>query len=162
MNDQVSRLVAFYRGGLDDAGRRLADILRWDTAALESTHDYIQWLFPLRERSRATPTAPVLSAADVRIFRTDAAMQQRMRDALAVMCAFYGFSAPTDVRWLEPGNHNYLRLTRILRSLRTVGLEAEARRLFATLTDVYRDHQAAIGTTTYEYWQRATTDDLER
>ena len=32
---------------------------------LERTHDYIQWLFPLPERSSANPDAPRLSSADI-------------------------------------------------------------------------------------------------
>jgi hypothetical protein len=157
-----SRLIGFYRGGVNDAGHRLAEILRWDAGALESIHDYIQWVFPLRERSRAAPAAPVLSDEDVRVFRGDPALQQRMREALDVMCAFYGFDTPGPARWLTPGNHNYLRLTRMLRSLRTVGLDPEARRLFATLTALYAEHAAAIGPTTRAHWDRAMSDDLER
>ena len=48
-----SALITFYRGsGTDHAGRRIDEILSWDDAALESVHDYIQWLFPLDEPSR--------------------------------------------------------------------------------------------------------------
>ena len=57
-----SRLMAFYRGGRDDRGRRLEDVLGWDHHQLELVHDYIQWMFPLTERSMAQPSAPVLSA----------------------------------------------------------------------------------------------------
>jgi len=43
-----SPLVSFLGGrGPDAAGRFLHDILDWDNAALEATHDYIEWLFPL-------------------------------------------------------------------------------------------------------------------
>src|SRR5271170_564607 len=41
-------LVAFYRGGYTDNGGTLDQMLSWDDARLESVHDYIQWLFPLR------------------------------------------------------------------------------------------------------------------
>jgi hypothetical protein len=48
-----SRLLAFYRGQApDDAGRWLKDIWEWDDEQLETTHDFIQWLFPLPEPSR--------------------------------------------------------------------------------------------------------------
>ena len=150
-----SRLVAFYRGEPDDRGRRLEDILLWDHARLEFVHDYIQWLFPLTEPSMAQPSSPVLSADDVRLIRTDAALRQRMRDALAVMLEFYGIDPQGPRDWIELGNHNHLRLTRILRSLRIAGLEPEARRLFAVLEEIYRRHPADVGTTTFRYWQEA-------
>ena len=150
-----SRLMAFYRGGRDDRGRRLEDVLGWDHHQLELVHDYIQWMFPLTERSMAQPSAPVLSADDVRMFRQDPALQQRMREALAVMLAFYGLEPPGPRRWLEFGNHNYLRLTRILRSLRLAGLEPEARRLFAALSEIHELHPSVVGATTFRYWQGA-------
>jgi len=153
-----SRLIAFYRGGEDDSGRRLDDILKWDHHRLESTHDYIQWMFPLTERSLANPSAPVLSSEDVRLFRREPPLQQRMLDALGVMRAFYRLDDRGPYPWLEHGNHNYLRLTRMLRSLRTVGLESQARGLFDSLTALYHAHQGDIGATTYGYWERAMTD----
>ena len=157
----ASAIVAFYRGGRDDRGRTLAEILNWDTDRLEHTHDFIQWLFPLRDRSMANPDAPVLSDGDVAEFRRDPALRQRMLDALAVMRAFYRFDAAAPRQWLHPGNHNYLRLTRMLRSLRTVGLEEAARSLFDDLAAVYRTHAAVIGARTYDYWRRAITDRLD-
>ena len=54
----------FLRGtGCDGRGRRLADVLAFDDARIEGVHDFIQWLFPLAEASRAVPGAPVLGAA---------------------------------------------------------------------------------------------------
>jgi hypothetical protein len=160
-----SRLLAFYRGGPDDRGRTLAAILAWDDDLLEWTHDYIQWVFPLRERSMARSLAPVLSPAEVEAFRRDPALQQRMLDAVERMRRFYGFGhglGQDDARpWLSPGNHNFLRLTRILRSLRTVGLDAAARALFDDLTAVYDTHATIIGRRTYDYWCKAMTDDFD-
>ena len=44
----IDPVVAFYRLEAPDArGRMLHDIWRWDSARLETVHDYIQWLFPL-------------------------------------------------------------------------------------------------------------------
>ena len=47
-----------------DRGRYLHDILKWPDKRLESTHDYIQWLFPLPEVSGFNPEAPTLSRPD--------------------------------------------------------------------------------------------------
>lgn len=156
----ASKLIAFYRGAPDESGRRLEEMLDWPEHVLEYTHDYIQWMFPLRERSAAQPFAPVLSDDDVKEFRRDPALRQRMIEALTVMRAFYRIDGDGPRDWIEFGNHNYLRLTRILRSLRTVGLESEARDLFDELTEIYRENQDRIGATTYRYWQQAMTDDL--
>jgi len=87
------------------------------------------------------------------------------------MLAFYGFAlgdGPRVVRaadfsaqaanWLNPGNHNFLRLTRILRALVLLGLGAEARALLAALEEVYRSGgAAAIGQRSRAFWQGAVT-----
>jgi hypothetical protein len=168
-------LAAFYRGGRDNHGRTLDEILDWDWDRLESTHDYIQWLFPLRERSGANPSAPVLSNDEVAAFRDDAELRTQLQRAWRVMLAFYGFTvtetSPLQIRrsadhqlrcrvWLYPGSHNFLRLTRMLRSLRTLGLEAEARATFAVLSQVVQEHPFAVSRTTYGFWQRAMQDAL--
>jgi hypothetical protein len=45
-------LVSFYDGsGPDGNGRTLEEILQWDAEKLERSHDYIQTLFPLPEKS---------------------------------------------------------------------------------------------------------------
>ena len=57
--------------------------------------------------------------------------------------------------WLTPGNHNHLRLTRILRSLRLLGLEPEAQALFRVLSQLYESHPGRITFKTYEFWKNA-------
>ena len=51
-----SQLVNFYLGDApDNQGRMIDEILSWKDEQLEDVHDYIQWLFPLKERSAFTP-----------------------------------------------------------------------------------------------------------
>jgi len=64
------------------------------------------------------------------------------------------FAARSEV-WLTAFNHNYLRLTRILRALNLLGCARHADTLFRALQDVYREHADAISEETFEYWQRA-------
>jgi hypothetical protein len=57
--------------------------------------------------------------------------------------------------WLHAGNHNHLRLTRILTSLRLLGLEDHGRTLYRCLAAIAREHPHAVSATTLAYWQRA-------
>ena len=60
----MNQLLAFYLGtGTDHRGRTLAEILRQDDLWFEITHDFIQWLFPLNELSRASLHAPLVDGA---------------------------------------------------------------------------------------------------
>ena len=85
----MDRLQRFFLGtGTDDRGRLLADVLRQDDAWLEHTHDFIQWLFPLVERSGAAPGAPTLDAATIQAFARDPALRRGLRAGLDRMLAF--------------------------------------------------------------------------
>jgi len=161
-------LLAFYSGeGKDGAGRRLDDIWRFSNAQLEENHDYIQWLFPLTERSAFNPDAPVLDAATIERFRADKSLRHNLDRSLEMMLGFYGLELSGDriVRapsfagrssnWLLPSNHNFLRLTRILKSVFLLGLEQRAAQLFACLEDLYAINKSVIGERTMAFWRRA-------
>ena len=165
-------LVAFYRDGAqDDCGRTLEEILAWDDYHLEAVHDFIQWLFPLPEPSGVNPAAPILDPATIHTFRSSLAMRDRLRASFERMLRFYGlvlvpgksplvverapgFSARAQ-NWLWPGNHNHLRLTRILRSTLLLGLEAESKALFQALNAIYREFPGRIPARTHAYWSNA-------
>ena len=119
-NDQ---LIRFYTGtGTDDRGRTIADVWRFSTDELEDVHDYIQWLFPLAERSAFNPAAPLVDAETARRFQSDAVLRKNLERSLELMLEFYDLAEPSDRLerrrpWLTPHNHNFLRLTRMLKSL---------------------------------------------
>lgn len=167
-----SPLIAFYEGsGRDHRGRSLADILQFDDAHLEQVHDYIQWLFPLPEYSAFSRSAPLLSDADIEAFRHRTDLRERVEDVLERMLDFYGFERDDDEKgpiinkardfvahshvWLTPRNHNYLRITRILKFLMLAGHEQLARAFWRALADLCRYERGKIGNTTVRFWMQA-------
>ncbi len=163
-------LIAFYRDGArDDCRRTLAEILAWNDDRLEAVHDFIQWLFPLPERSGANPSAPVLDRETIETFHATPAMQDRLRQSFERMLRFYGLhwngasvGCATNFQeraqnWLWPGNHNHLRLTRMLRSTLLLGLETESKALFHALNAVYREYPSRISSRTHGFWRDAST-----
>lgn len=168
-----STLLRFYDGsGTDHRGRTVADIVAWDDGRLENVHDFIQWLFPLDEPSAVNPYAPLVTPGDQRAFAGNPELRRRLLASFTRMLAFYGFvcagPAPVRVlkasdwasasrRWLTPGNHNYLRITRILKSLKLLGATEHARAFYDALVPVYESNRAAIGETTFEYWNDAAS-----
>jgi hypothetical protein len=147
-------------------------VLSWSDEELEGVHDYIQWLFPLPEKSMALPWAPVLDKPTMTAFHNEAKLQEALRVSLHRMLAFFGFVADGDAivpgpdfaahasNWLTPANHNHLRLTRMVRSLRVLGLEAEAQALWKALQEVYATDAGrnSISDRTYKFWTRAATE----
>jgi hypothetical protein len=165
------RIVAFYEGSApDDRGRFLPDVLRFDDNDLERVHDFIQWLFPLPERSGANPSAPILDDAAIDAFHRRPELRAALRRSFDRMLAFYGFAWSGDrivpsqnfsarSGWLTPSNHNHLRLTRILRSLTILGERGTARALFDALAKIYNEERRTrrnrISEASYRFWTEA-------
>ncbi len=163
----MTQLTAFYRGtGTDVEGRTLSQIWAYSDAELEGVHDFIQWLFPLRERSRFNPDAPLLSDADIAEFRADPTLRANLLRSFEVFLAFLGlrleggevavapdFAGKGQV-WRHP-NHNWLRITRVLSSTRLLGHEDASRAFFAFLR-AYRDGgRSGITADSFRYWDEA-------
>jgi hypothetical protein len=167
----VSALLRFYSGdGPDDRGRTLAEIQAWDDARLEMVHDFVQWLFPLPEPSAFNAAAPLLTEQDIAAFRADPALRDALQDSFARMLQFYGFDFDADTpavafapegagqrrAWLTPGNHNFLRISRILRSLHLLGLGELGHAFLAALLELAGSPEGrAIPATTLAYWRDA-------
>jgi hypothetical protein len=167
-------IVEFYSGGVDDQGRTLEELLGWGDDQLEAVHDYIQWVFPTRARSGFNRRAPLATDATSRAFVEQPALREGLRKALDRMLAFYGLRREGDPgkvtiskdpsrfeararHWLHATNHNHLRLTRMMQSLDTLGLTAEARALQRCLLDEVYDGPGSRAVTreTYEFWLAA-------
>ena len=170
-----SRVIAFYSGTEPDhRGRYLHEIQEWPDDQLEAVHDYIQWLFPLPEPSGFNAAAPILTHESIRDFLARPDLQENLRVSFLRMMNFYGFEvlsidpikiarasnfAAKATGWLSPGNHNHLRITRILRCLTVVGLEVEAKAFLKCLAEIYEDQRnkplPAISDETMQYWIEA-------
>ncbi|KAI0398027.1 opioid growth factor receptor conserved region-domain-containing protein [Xylariaceae sp. FL0594] len=184
----MRRLVDFYdpgTKGADAKGRTLDTILAWPDAELERCHDYIQTVFPLPEASGVSSSAPILEAATVELFRRTPELQARVRDMFVRMLSFYGFDTEVGddhlgvtiiiipskdrfkaqrgyARWVKWGDHNHLRITRIIRSLRVLGLGDAARSFYDAVRTVQTQKGgSAISRTSIEYFTRASEWDLQ-
>ena len=165
----MNPLLAFYRdAGRDHRGRTLDEILRRDDDWLERTHDFVQWLFPLREPSGANPFAPLVDDEIRDAFDADAAMRARLLASLDRMLAFYGLVRSADGivkspdwparkrNWFLCSTHNDLRITRILKSLSLLGLREWAERLLGCLETLrVAEPDCGIGATAFGYWRDA-------
>ncbi len=166
-----AQFLQFYRGlGVDDQQRTWAQIRNWNDVQLENSHNYIQWLFPLRERSQFNPQAPLLNEAIVQAFRNEPTLRDHLLASFQRMLSFYGLRldqstmqisrAPNAAErqrvWMTPGNHNYLRITRILTSMRTLGFERPAQAFYQILNDIAQhEGQGIIAQRSQDFWRNA-------
>lgn len=164
---KVPTLLEFYSGKRNDRGVTLEEIWQWDDKRLETQHDYIQWLFPI-ETVGMNPTAPPTNTEIIKSFQNNNHLQKKMRRSFEMMLQFYGFHrdqegvismGPDFVEkargWLNPGNHNYRRISRILHSLILHGLEKDAQSFFEVLKEVYRNYPDQISPSAFSHWENA-------
>jgi hypothetical protein len=165
----MSRLVEFYRGEAADAeGRTLQEVWAWDDTRLEEVHDFVQWLFPLPEASAFNPRAPILTEEDVAAFKADPVLRANVLHSFGRLLAFLGLALAADATvaegpnfkdrepevWAEP-NHNWLRVTRVLRSLHLLGLRPQAEGLFGWLKAAHDTRRFPVPEDTFLYWTEA-------
>lgn len=167
-----SAILEFYYGyGRDQSGRTLRDILNFSDHDLEYSHDYIQWLFPTITASAFNPSASTLTSADISEFNSNPILQQNLLCSFVRMLRFYGMvyrrdgsihlrpdfeTSENGQNWLTSGNHNFLRITRILESLILLGLREPAYTFYKVLSDkiisnpTYRE---IITPRTFHFWR---------
>ena len=148
----MSAIVSFLDGeGTDAAGRTVQDILAFGPSELERHHDYIQWLFPLAEASAAVPGSPVLSAADAEAIRTSGRAQANLAASTERMGVFYD---QTD-HWMRAHDHNHLRITRIIKSLRLLSGDRPAERFRSRILARVEASRTPVNAQTRSYWAQA-------
>ena len=108
-------LVSFLKGSSKDSCQRtLVSVLSQDDNYWEHTHDFIQWLFPLTEPSRSVRNAPVLTDDEIKQIRESETAQANMQRSVL---RYKEFLAGT-TKWRSGYDHNHLRISRVIKSLR--------------------------------------------
>jgi hypothetical protein len=165
-------LIDFYSGGKDIEGRTLEEIWSWDRRKLEDTHNYIQWLFPIEEPSNFNAESPTLTEKHIKVF-TDKKKGRQLREnlitSLIAMARFYGFEwnpvlakfykgknyEEIAKEWQTGMNHNFLRITRILRCLKLLNLVFSAHSFYNVLMECYQENPERFNEKTIEFWRKA-------
>lgn len=171
-------IIKFYRGEIrNDNGNFFDEILGWDDEHLERSHRTVQWMFPLNEPSEAQPDSPVLSDFQVQQMKSDPQIIANLGEAITVWGKFYGLAYTTghnddgdfyiehqivDItrfnNWIKPFNHNYLRLTRMLKCMVLFGLQQWAISFYKCLKSIYDNYSITISAITMDYWSDAVRD----
>ena len=129
----MTEIVSFLEGKTPDyRGRTFAMLLQQTDHQAEATHDYIQWLFPLDEPSRSVNGAPVLTELEIDEIRQSSLAQANLAKSARW---FLGFLERND-HWITNYNHNHLRITRVIKSLRLLTSDEAA--------DEFRDKVLAL------------------
>jgi hypothetical protein len=148
-------------------GRYLNDILsmKYNYHFLEKRHDFIQWLFPTFNRGMAL--APLLSGKIIDQFGSNLDLQSNLRESFILFLDFLGLSFIENKviknisndrlkEWITHGNHNFLRITRVLSALKNLGLKDEAKAFYEFLiNELTAEQKAIVGQSSFNCWSGA-------
>ena len=141
----------FLSGGVDHAGRTHAFICDQSDEWIESTHDFIQWLFPIEnERSRGA-SIPDLTDEEVEMIKESEEAQKSMLLSASRMRRFWS----KNQHWVTEHDHNHLRKTRCIKSLRLLVSDEEAQKMKIWLSSVLGPNAKLISSTSLNYWKNA-------
>jgi hypothetical protein len=149
----MSAITSFLSGtGTDHRNRKVGDVISFDDEQLEQVHDYIQWLFPLPSRSAFNPLAPLLTSQDIEQLKPNLTARENLRAAAERMLVFYR----RNHHWLTATDHNHLRISRIISSLRLILGQDEAMSFYAAIKDLVESAGNPVSEQALDYWRRAT------
>ena len=152
------KVIEFLRKkGTTDHGYQFDKVIGWTNEEWEMTHDFIQWLFPINETSMYNPDAPVLNQSSIKILSADPEIQKNLIVAFERFLSFCGLV-------LEEGkiqeyrstsifkyqNHNWLRITRVLKCLSLLGQKNLAIKFYNYLQTL-----KSVDEETQEFWEKA-------
>lgn len=149
----------------DYLGRYYTDTLKWSDKELEKCHDQVQWVFPLHEASKHAFVHPVVTKDIAELASTSEKVRANLLAATERYKEFFGIGNYWDSKkhalWFTSGNHNLLRITRIIRSLRLFGLETEAANFRnAAIAAGPGDLSPEEARDVLSYWYHAIADDI--
>ena len=116
----------------DYRGRLLSMLWKQTDDDAENTHDYIQWMFPLDEPSQTISGAPVLSDFDIVEIRGNHLATENLERSARWYLEFL----ERNDHWIKNYDHNHLRVTRAIKSLRLLSGDLVA--------DAFRDKVIAL------------------
>jgi len=167
----MSILVEFYRNEQPTPeGLMFADFVNYSYEQFEGDHAWIQWILPTKEASAFNPDVPLLTDEDITLFKSDSKILENYMYAIYRVMDFYGMTIfkgnamwqeagnhKNPKWWLEHFNHNFLRVTRLLLSLRYMGYDNLSQSIFELLKVHREQYQNSVD----QYWEPSVYGPLE-
>tara|TARA_B100001057_G_scaffold262663_1_gene262837 strand:- start:384 stop:848 length:465 start_codon:yes stop_codon:yes gene_type:complete len=137
----------------DFKNRFLKDIWNFSDEAIEHTHDFIQLLFPLNERSSAVSNRIYLDSNEaVQSIKANKLATENIVKSSKWFLLFLARNS----HWKRKHDHNYLRVTRIIKSLRLLVSDHEANKFYELFMQLVDENlKLKINSITLHYWENA-------
>ncbi|KAH9500530.1 hypothetical protein Btru_072171 [Bulinus truncatus] len=175
--------LKFYKGEMEsvpdgDYIDEIHEVWKNDYDLLESHHGYIQWIFPIREDGMNWHAQP-LQLHEAEAIKSDPSAHARVLTSYRMMLGFYGMKLVDEktgeiekaanylkrFKNLTRNTHNYLRITRILKSLGELGYEHLKKPFLDFILDEALNKHSSLQATLSScenYWIGTIKDDNAR
>ena len=146
----MASILAFLeKRGTDHKKRDLVDIIEQDDPFWEHEHDFVQWLFPLDQKSMAVPHSPVIREPEITFIKESAIAQISLDSSLAR----YKEYLVRNKDWHAAHDHNHLRITRVLKCLKLLRGKESALQFKYWVALQLGDSIDSINPKTQQYWR---------
>lgn len=138
----------------------IKDILAYSANDLELDHYWVQWAFPLKEKSQANLNAPILTDELIKNVISHPGFYEKFS---MISNHFFNFLNHGNDKpiWINKNNHNYLRITRVIKSAKLFGRFDIAEKYYSYVRDLYDKWPDDIGDSTFAYWGNAYYENME-
>lgn len=136
-------------------------VLDYTLDQLEMCHSWVQWVFPLDEPSAVNPNAPLLTRELIEKLSDSISF----KEIFALLAdKFYKFLCMEDRNtisnelvpiWITPHNHNFLRITRVIKSALLLKQHNVAEKFYSYAREMYEKYPEIIGDETLKFWVAA-------
>ena len=135
----------------DFKGRNLDLIWQYSDAEIDSNHDFIQLIFPTNKPSRNSFHGYYLdNELLIDQLRNNAVVKENLMKSAAWFLGFLG----RNKSWTSGYDHNQLRITRAIESLRLLVSDEAANEFFQSILSLVKD-PAIINPATIKFWEEA-------
>ena len=135
----------------DFKGRNLDLIWQYSDAEIDGYHDFIQLIFPTNKPSRNSFHGHYLdNEILIEKLRNNIEVKENLMKSAAW---FLGFLS-RNKSWASGYDHNQLRITRVIESLRLLVSDEAANEFFQSILSLVKD-PATINPATIKFWEEA-------
>lgn len=146
-------LLEFARNtGKHPSGLFLEDVWKLPDHEIESRHDIIQWMFPTMTPSQAQPQSPYIHEEMLRTYQEDIVVRMNLITSTE---RYIQFLRDNTSIWAKQYDHNHLRITRVIESIRLLIGREQAKSFYSLVCTMNAVQGYPVNIQSTEYWKEA-------
>ena len=137
--------------GKDFKGKTLKDIWSFSDQEIENTHDFVQIIFPLNKPSQSVFHGYFLDTDEL---VNKLKNNTQVKESILKSSKWFFSFLQRNMYWNRSHDHNHLRITRVIESLRLLVSDEEANTFYTNVLELINDNNK-INTTALNFWKNA-------